>query len=54
MVAQETVTTPAGRFVAYKLQTTFATRLRANAGPLSIPFNFESQGTAGTPKTWAW
>ncbi|GIW27461.1 MAG: hypothetical protein KatS3mg070_0824 [Meiothermus sp.] len=46
VVAQETVTTPAGRFVAYKLQTTFATRLRAQAGPLSLPFNFESQGTS--------
>jgi len=46
VVAQETVTTPAGRFAAYKLQTTFVTRIRANAGPLSIPLNFESQGTS--------
>lgn len=46
VVAQENVTTPAGRFMAYKLQTTFITRMRANAGPISIPFNFESQGTS--------
>ncbi|RIH81072.1 hypothetical protein [Meiothermus hypogaeus] len=46
VVALENVSTPAGRFTAYKLQTTFATRMRANAGPISIPFNFESQGTS--------
>ncbi len=46
VVAQENITTPAGRFVAYKLQTTFTTRMRANAGPINIPFNFESQGTS--------
>lgn len=46
VVAQETVVTPAGRFMAYRLQTTFATRIRASAGPLSIPLNFESQGTS--------
>jgi hypothetical protein len=46
VVAQETVSTPAGRFTAFRLQTTFVTRIRANAGPLSIPFNFESQGTS--------
>lgn len=45
VVAQETIATPAGRFVTYKLQTTFVTRFRANAGPFSIPFNFESEGT---------
>jgi hypothetical protein len=44
VVAQEIVTTPAGRFNAYKLQTLFVTRIRASAGPLNIPFNFESQG----------
>ena len=46
VVAQETITTPAGRFVTHKLHTTFVTRIRANAGPLSIPLNFESQGTS--------
>ncbi|RDI94812.1 hypothetical protein DV704_10075 [Meiothermus sp. QL-1] len=46
VVAQETVVTPAGRFLAYKLQTQFTTRLRASAGPLSFPFQFESQGTS--------
>ena len=46
VVSQESVTTPAGRFVAYRLETTFVTRIRANAGPLSLPFNFESQGTS--------
>ncbi|MCS7068768.1 MAG: hypothetical protein N2Z75_05220 [Meiothermus sp.] len=46
VVAQETVTTPAGRFTAYKLHTTFTTRIRASAGPIQIPFNFESQGTS--------
>jgi hypothetical protein len=46
VVAQETITTPAGRFMAYKLQTTFVTRMRASAGPLSLPLNFESQGTS--------
>ncbi|WP_299427068.1 hypothetical protein [uncultured Meiothermus sp.] len=46
VVAQEIVTTPAGRFSAYKLQTSFITRIRASAGPIVIPFNFESQGTA--------
>lgn len=46
VVAQEIVTTPAGRFNAYRLQTNFVTRIRANAGPINIPFNFESQGTS--------
>lgn len=46
VLAQENLTTPAGRFVAYRLQTTFTTRMRANAGPINIPFNFESQGTS--------
>ncbi len=46
VVAQEAVVTPAGRFAAYRLQTTFTTRMRANAGPINIPFNFESQGTS--------
>ncbi|MCS7193873.1 MAG: hypothetical protein NZ849_03020 [Meiothermus sp.] len=46
VVAQETVVTPAGRFLAYRLQTQFSTRLRASTGPLSLPFNFDSQGTS--------
>jgi len=46
VVAQETITTPAGRFAAYRIQTTFVTRIRASADPLSIPLNFESQGTS--------
>lgn len=46
VMAQETISTPAGRFLAFRLQTTFVTRMRANAGPIHIPFNFESQGTS--------
>lgn len=46
VVAEETIATPAGRFTAFRLQTTFVTKMRANAGPINIPFNFESQGTS--------
>ncbi len=46
VVAQETVVIPAGRFTAYRLETSFATRLKASAGPVQIPFNFESRGTS--------
>lgn len=46
VVAQEAIITPAGKFSAYKLQTTFATRIRATAGPITIPFNFDTEGTS--------
>lgn len=46
VLAQEQVSVPAGKFTAYKLQTTFATHIKASAGIISIPFNFEAQGTA--------
>lgn len=46
VVAQEAITTPAGKFNAYKLQTTFATKIRASAGPITIPFNFDTEGTS--------
>lgn len=46
VLAQEQVSVPAGKFTTYKIQTNFATRIKATAGILSIPFNFEAQGTA--------
>ncbi len=46
VVGQEQITVPAGKFTAFKLQTTFATRIKATAGIISIPFNFEAQGTS--------
>lgn len=46
VVAQEQVVVPAGKFTAYKLQTSFATRIKATAGIISIPFNFEAQGNS--------
>lgn len=46
VVTQEAIATPAGKFSAYKLQTTFATKIRATAGPITIPFNFDTEGTS--------
>ena len=46
VVARETVTVPAGRFQALKVQITTSFKVVGKAGPLSIPFNQTGESTA--------
>jgi hypothetical protein len=42
VVAKETITTPAGRFNTYKLQVSFAIKVKAMAGPVAVPINVDA------------
>ncbi|MER3555876.1 MAG: hypothetical protein C4331_16450 [Meiothermus sp.] len=46
IVASETVSVPAGKFTAYKVQVTTQFRVAGKAGPISIPFNQTYESTA--------
>ena len=45
VIAQETITVPAGRFSSLKVQVTTNIKVVGKAGPLSIPFNQSSEST---------
>lgn len=46
IVASETVTVPAGKFTAYKVQITTQFRVVGKTGPIGIPFNQTFESTA--------